>query len=329
MALATLTTGALTSMWLLCAILVGLALVWRLVRRAWRRQITKEEAILVTGCDSGFGLAIAKALAERTEATVFAGYVTDAGRAQLDSFGDRVKPLRLDVTQQTEVAAAFQALSQSGKTLWGVVNNAGIGCYGYAEGLAMERFEQNLNVNVLGSIRVTKLALPLLRKSQGRLVTMGSVGGRMGVAFGSAYVPTKAAQGAFQDCVRQEVHRFGVRCSLIEPGFFKTGMLHRAAEIGKEASAPPTNGKKHECPIEAAYGSFSERMKRTEGSVLAFEQLNGGEQGVERVVNAVLDALTTVCPRTHYLVGVDANIAGRVGPCIPSWIIDLLQTYVI
>mmetsp|Transcript_70919 Transcript_70919/g.140718 ORF Transcript_70919/g.140718 Transcript_70919/m.140718 type:complete len:318 (+) Transcript_70919:52-1005(+) len=317
-------------MWLLCAIVVGLALLWRLVRRAWRRQITKEEAILVTGCDSGFGLSIAKALVERTEATVFAGYVTDAGRSKLEGFGERVKPLKLDVTQQADVEAAFQALSQSGKTLWGVVNNAGIGCYGYAEALAIERFEQNLNVNVLGSIRVTKLALPLLRKSKGRLVTMGSIGGRMGVAFGSAYVPTKAAQGAFQDCVRQEVHRFGVRCSLIEPGFFRTGMLHRAAEIGKEACfAPPTNGKKHECPVEAAYGSYAERMKRTEGAVLAFEHLNGGEQGVERVINAVLDALSTVSPRTHYLVGLDANIMGRVMPCIPSWIIDLLQTYVI
>ena len=134
MPLTPLAVAILPSMWLLCAILVGLAvilvglaLLWGFVRRAWHRQITEEEAILVTGCDSGFGLDIAKALAERTEATVFAGYVTDAGRAQLDSFGDRVKPLRLDVTQQTEVAAAFQALSQSGKTLWGVVNNAGIG----------------------------------------------------------------------------------------------------------------------------------------------------------------------------------------------------------
>merc|ERR1719325_214018 len=117
-------SAAVPSMWLLSVIFAGLVLLWRLARRAWRRQITQDEAILVTGCDSGFGLNIAKALAERTEATVFAGYVTDAGRAQLDSFGERVKPLRLDVTQQTEVAAAFEALSQSGKTLWGVVNNA-------------------------------------------------------------------------------------------------------------------------------------------------------------------------------------------------------------
>lgn len=99
--------------------LVGLALLWRLVRRAWRRQITKEEAILVTGCDSGFGLNIAKALAERTEAMVFAGYVTEAGRATLEGFGERVKPLRLDVTQQAEVAAAFQTLNQSGKKTMG------------------------------------------------------------------------------------------------------------------------------------------------------------------------------------------------------------------
>merc|ERR1740123_596233 len=106
----------------------------------------------------------------------------------------------------------------------------------------MDRYEQNLNVNLLGSIRVTKSALPLLRQSRGRLVTMGSLGCRMPSAFGSAYLPTKAGLATFQDCVRQEVYRFGVRCSLVEPGFFATGMLQKAAQIGEEASGEPRNG---------------------------------------------------------------------------------------
>merc|ERR1719401_3081306 len=106
----------------------------------------------------------------------------------------------------------------------------------------MDCYEKIVNINLLGVIRVTKRALPFLRRSKGRLVTMGSLGCRMPSAFGSAYLPSKAGVATFQDCVRQEMYRFGVRCSLVEPGFFATGMLHRSAEIGKAACGATGSG---------------------------------------------------------------------------------------
>eukprot|EP00928_Gymnodinium_smaydae_P042098 TRINITY_DN28402_c0_g1_i1.p1 TRINITY_DN28402_c0_g1~~TRINITY_DN28402_c0_g1_i1.p1 ORF type:complete len:338 (-),score=79.71 TRINITY_DN28402_c0_g1_i1:38-970(-) len=308
--------------WASFAALLAAYWCWLALRRRLRRTLDASTAVLVTGCDSGFGLAIVKALLKRTDASVVAGAVTEEGLARLRALDKRVIAVKMDVTSDGDVDSAFEALEKSGKTLAGVVNNAGIGVYGWAEALALERYAANIQINLLGVIRVTKKALPLLRQSKGRLVTMGSLGGRVPSAFGSAYVPTKAAVASFQDCVRQEVYRFGVRCSLVEPGFFATGMLHRAAATG-------TSDCEERKSILAAYGSYAEKMKRTEASVVAAERLNGGERGAERVVDAVLDALLAHFPRTRYLCGLDANLLARVAPFIPDFAWDLLQTYVL
>jgi len=252
---------------------VGILLfvIWRIARPYWRRRPTENEAILVTGCDSGFGFHIAKALVEATDAAVFAGYVTQEGATQLKALGPRVHAIALNVTSDSEVDAAFEAIEKSGKVLMGVVNNAGIGSYGFAEGISMDCYEKIISINLVGVIRVTKRALPFLRRSKGRLVTMGSLGCRMPSAFGSAYIPTKAAVACYQDCVRQETWKFGMRCSLVEPGFFATGMLHRSAVIGESAM------KDADDSLKAAYGSYADKMKRSEGSVKLVEKLNGGE----------------------------------------------------
>jgi len=308
--------------------LAAVPLLWTAVRRRWRRALTAGDVVVVTGCDSGFGYDIVRGLLARTGAVVVAGAITQPGLDRLRALGGRVIAVQLDVTKDSDVQAAFAEVQQSGKSLAGVVNNAGIGCYGWAEALALERYQANIQVNLMGVIRVTKQALPFLRRSKGRLVTIGSLGGRVPSAFGSAYVPTKAAVASFQDCVRQEVFRFGIRCSLVEPGFFATGMLHRSAALGQAASAS-SQGSGEAPEVVAAYGSYAEKMKATEGAVKAAERLNGGEQGPGRVVDAVLDALTTAFPRTRYLVGVDANLLGRLGWFVPDFLWDLGQTYLI
>lgn len=299
-----------------------LALLSKWLSQRWRHVLSKDEVVLVTGCDSGFGLAIVHALRDNTNVSIFAGYITEDGGIMLAALGPRVIAVPMDVTKDDEVAAAFASVEASGKPLRGVVSNAGIGCYGWCEQLAMERFERNVHVNLLGTIRVTKSALPLLRECKGRLVTIGSLGGRIPAAFSSAYIPTKAAVASFQDCVRQEVHRFGVRCSLVEPGFFATGMFQRSAAIGAQSSA--TEGSASKC-----YDPYAVKLKRTEKNVLICEWLNGEQAGVRRVTDVVLDALTAGSPRAQYLVGCDAHILGFVGPFIPSWILDLVQTYLI
>lgn len=305
--------------------IIGFVL-WRALRARWRLKLTDDNAILVTGCDSGFGYHIVKTLLASTSAQIVAGYITEEGKKSLAAMGSRVTAVKLDVTSDADVEAVFESISKSGKVLWGVVNNAGIGAYGWVEGLTMDCYEKILMINYLGTLRVTKRALPTLRINKGRLVCMGSLGCRVPSAFGSAYLPTKAALASFQDCLRQEVWRFGMRCSLVEPGFFATGMLHRSADIGDIATS---SSQSSSGDLTSVYGSWKEKMKRTEASVIAAEKANGGEKGVERVTAAVLDALTTMSPKSRYLIGLDANLLGRVGPFIPDWVMDLAQTYLV
>lgn len=300
--------------------------LWRILRARWCLKLADDKVILVTGCDSGFGFHIVKSLLASTSAHIVAGYITEDGKKALVELGSRVIAVKLDVTNDTDIEAAFDVVSKSGKVLWAVVNNAGIGCYGWVEGLTMDCYEKIFNINYLGTLRVTKRALPILRKNKGRLVCMGSLGCRVPSAFGSAYLPTKAALASFQDCLRQEVWRFGMRCSLVEPGFFATGMLHRSADIGDTASSKEQTSSGD---LTSIYGSWKEKMQRTEASVIAAEKANGGEKGVARVTNAVLDALTTVSPKSRYLIGLDANALGRIGWFIPDWVMDLVQTYLV
>lgn len=313
--------------WLmLIVVLIALNVLWRFLRKRWRRALTQSEAVLVTGCDSGFGFTIVKELLEQTEVMIFAGYITEDGRKSLAKLGSRVTPLQLDVTSNEEAQDAFAAIAKSGVALRGVVNNAALGCYGHCELLSLERFEKNIQVNYLGAIRITKLALPMIRANKGRFVFVSSLGAHFPSAFGSAYVPTKAGMNHFQDCLRQEMYRFGVKCSAVTPGFFATGLLHRAATLGESSSAKPKNETED---LSEVYEPYAEKMKRTEGSVRMSEKLNGGEHGCTYVADAVIDALSTIFPKAYYICGVDANILVRVAPFLPCWVVDLLQTYII
>lgn len=312
-----------------CLALGGLLLcLWTVLRPRWRRLLLAEDIVLVTGCDSGVGLAIVEALLKSTKATVCAGCITQEGLGRLSALGPRVLACMMDVTKDEDVTKTFEAVAASGKTLRGVVNNAGIGCYGICEGLDIEVYKRIMEVNFIGAVRVTKASLPLLRASKGRLISIGSVGGRMPSAFGSAYLPTKAAMANFHDCVRQEMFRFGVRCSLLEIGFIDTGMLQRSALRGQGSCT--AEALREESEVSQAYGgSFTKKMAAVEGHVRASEGLNGGSTGVAFAAAAALDALETVCPKSNYLVGIDAKFIGCMGPMIPCWIIDYAQTFLV
>ena len=93
---------------------------------------------------------------------------------------------------------------------------------------------------------------------------MGSIGGHAPSAFGSAYLSTKAAMMSFSQCLRQEVHRFGVRVSLVEPGFFRTELLKRGASNGATGEASARNGE-----LSVAYGDYAAKMGATTGAVQA------------------------------------------------------------
>jgi len=313
-----------------------------------RRALAEGAGVIVTGCDCGFGKRIALDLHAKG-ATVFAGCISEesatklraeaasavaaasgsGGRAESKGPDRRMRTLILDVSKDEDVAAAVAAVKESKVPLYALVNNAGISAFGFAEGVPVATTQKNAEVNFLGTVRMTKAFLPLLRRSSasgsadgafygpGRIVNMGSIGTRMPSAFGSAYLPTKAAMVSYGDCVRQEVHRFGVKVCLVEPGFFATSLLENASQRGAVVAASTAG------TTPQGYPDFATKMAKMSEPILLFEKLNG-DIGV--VTGRVLDAIETRFPLPRYTVGYDALLIRHLLCHAPAWLVDTVQT---
>lgn len=308
--------------WLLLAVAgIGaasfLCLAWKFVRSLLRESL-ENEAVVITGCDSGLGFAIVQRLVlER--AVVFATCLTPAGLQKCKALGSCVIPCHVDITSDEDVARLMATVETELKNrrikLRGLVNNAGLGNYGFAEALDLKRFETLLQVNCLGTVRVTKAFLPLLRaRGPGaRLITMGSLSDRLPAGFGSAYVPTKAYVCWFTESVAAEVRRFGVRTAVIEPGFIATELLDAAQAGGALASEGMCES------VRAAYGDFAPMMAELRKAVMICERLNGGKRsGSDWVADSTVDALSSLWPRSRYLVGYETKLLMWL-PRIPGW----------
>src|SRR5215469_8745133 len=126
------------------------------------------KSVLVTGASTGIGRACALRL-DRLGHRVYAGVRTQEHAKQLSELGsDRLVPLLLDVTNQAQIEDAAARIGQDGDGLAGVVNNAGIGLTGPIEYLPVDTWRQQLDVNVIGQVAVTKAMLPLIRSGSGR-----------------------------------------------------------------------------------------------------------------------------------------------------------------
>jgi NAD(P)-dependent dehydrogenase (short-subunit alcohol dehydrogenase family) len=252
---------------------------------------------VVTGASSGIGRACALRLA-RNGSRVFAGYRKDADAASLaaEATGE-LEPVRLDVTDDAQIAAAATRVAEvvGGEGLWGLVNNAGIPIVGPVEYLPLDDLRRELEVNVVGQIAVTQALLPSLRRAQGRVLNMTSVGGRVATPFMGAYHASKFGLEGISDSLRRELAGVGVDVCLIEPGSIATAIWDR----GREHAA----GVISTMPAEAAdaYGADVEAALDT--------ATRTGERGMDpdRVARVVERALTARRPRARYVVGADAR----------------------
>ncbi|KAH7939193.1 hypothetical protein HPB52_008135 [Rhipicephalus sanguineus] len=182
------------------------------------------KAVLITGCDTGFGNRLAKRLS-RCRFLVFAGClkIDSAGAEELKSLSN-VKVLELDVTKQEQVDDALDSVKEhlGNRVLWAVVTNAGIGSCGLLEWLTMETVANVFDVNVFGGLRVIKKFLPLLRKSSGRVVAIASPFGHFTNPMIVPYCMSKHAVVSMMDGLRVECHGSGVDFVTVEPSAYLT-----------------------------------------------------------------------------------------------------------
>jgi len=194
--------------------------------------------IIVTGASSGFGLMTAKALAHAGH-TVYASMRDVAGKnaAQVASIADYAKAngvdlrtVELDVQSEPSAAAAIATVVRDHGHLDVVVHNAGHMSYGPAEAFTPEQFAQLYDINVLGTQRVNRAALPQLRKQgRGLLVWVSSSSSRGGTPpYLAPYFAAKAGMDALAVSYAGELARWGIETSIVVPGAFTKGTNHFA-----------------------------------------------------------------------------------------------------
>jgi NAD(P)-dependent dehydrogenase (short-subunit alcohol dehydrogenase family) len=276
-------------------------------------------SVVITGTSTGIGWGCTKILIENGF-RVF-GSVRKAGDAERLTleFGDNFVPLVFDVTDEAAVnAAADQVRAElAGETLFGLVNNAGIAVFGPLIGLPIGDFRRQIEVNLVGMVIATKAFAPLvgtypqLKGRPGRIINIGSVGGRMALPFGAPYNASKFAVEGLSESLRRELLPFGIDVIVIGPGAVKTEIWAK----GEQIDTTPYVNTLYEVPLEK------------------LRELARGEakKGLppERIGEAVLRALTAPKPKVRYAVSpqpvldfmlrtlpkrlVDRLIAGQLG----------------
>jgi NAD(P)-dependent dehydrogenase (short-subunit alcohol dehydrogenase family) len=240
---------------------------------------------------------------------VFAGVRTQSAAESLRrAASDRLVPVMLDVTDAEAIDAALASIESAldGRGLVGVVNNAGVAHGGPIEYLPIEEWRTQLDVNVIGQVAVTKATMPLVRRGRGRIVFIGSVGGRVGTPLLGPYAASKFALEGIAESLRHELRPFGVRIVLVEPGAVKTDIWDKGRRYADEMEQI--------LPAEATalYGDAIAGLRRS------MEQQDRSGIPPEQVAHVVARALFAARPRARYLVGRDAQAAGLIARLLPD-----------
>lgn len=187
---------------------------------------TSPKTWLVTGAARGLGAAIAQAALDAGDHVVVTGRRREALVQTFGADSETLLSLALDVTDAAQIAAAVEtAVARFGR-IDVLVNNAGYGHLGLFEETRPEDARVQFDTNVFGLFDMTRAVLPVMRAQRsGHVFNISSIGGLLGGESGSIYCASKFAVEGFTESVAAEVRPFGVRMTIVEPGFFRTDFL--------------------------------------------------------------------------------------------------------
>ena len=173
---------------------------------------------IVTGGGRGLGRSMVHALAGAGANVMAAMHINDNLEEDTKDLPGQVKSMVTDIRDPSNCARiVHDTISEFGK-LDVLVNNAGYGSYGAVEDISIEEARRQFEVNVFGLAQMTNAVLPTMRAQRsGRIIHIGSVGGKLWSLLGGWYQATKFALEGFSDCTRNELRPFGIDVVLIEP----------------------------------------------------------------------------------------------------------------
>jgi NAD(P)-dependent dehydrogenase (short-subunit alcohol dehydrogenase family) len=239
--------------------------------------------LLVTGTSSGIGLATAVAAAGagyRTVATVRQPDRADALRTAARVAGVDLDIRGLDVTDPAAPARCIEEIVAAHGQLDAVINNAGAAHIGTLETDDMDGIRAAMEVNFFGVLAVSRAALPHLRATRGRLITVTSVGGVIGQPFNEAYCAAKFAVEGYMESLAPVAAQLGVTVAVVEPGAVTSSFI---ANAGLDPEAAIATAGPYG-PALAAY------IARAVGGAAT------GAQTPQEAAAAVLDVLTAEHP---------------------------------
>jgi NAD(P)-dependent dehydrogenase (short-subunit alcohol dehydrogenase family) len=197
-------------------------------REEARMANLENQVVMITGCSSGIGRALAGAFSTSGHRVVATARNIEAVE---DLVGDGVLALELDVCDEGTIAAAVGDAMASFGRVDIVVNNAGYALIGPMAELAPEELRKQLETNVVGVVSVTRAVVPqMAERRHGRIVNIGSVSGLTATPFAGAYCGSKAAVHLMSDAMRMELAPFGIRVVTVQPGAIESHFGKRAAE---------------------------------------------------------------------------------------------------
>ena len=263
--------------------------------------------VLITGTSSGIGRACAEEMAGRGW-RVLAGVRREEDGEEVRALSpDLIEPVLLDVTDLDAIAALPERV---GGSLDALVNNAGMANAGPLEHLPLDEVKHQLDVMLLAPFALTKAMIPALRASRGRVVMIGSIGGRTSLPFMGPYNAAKAGIDGFASSLRQELAPFGVHVALVEPGAIKTRIWQKGIDAGQ---------KLRESLPDEAERDYGDRIEKMAGAAAESER-----RGVppSKVAAVVAHALTADKPKTRYLIGIDARVQAGLRAALPDRALD-------
>ncbi|XP_068266494.1 retinol dehydrogenase 5 [Nyctibius grandis] len=297
------------------------ALAWALgwlVRDRRTLPCVTDKHVFITGCDTGFGNLLARRLAQRGYRVLAACLTQDGAESLERGCTGHLRTTLLDVTRPDSVrrAAEWVRAEVGEKGLFGLVNNAGVANpIGPTEWMVAEDYRRVVAVNALGAIEVTLALLPLLKRARGRVVNVSSVLGRLS-ANGGGYCVSKFCVEAFSDSLRRDMYHFGVKVSIVEPGFFRTAVTNLEGIEGAlrqrwERLAPDTR---------LSYGEdFFDKYLRVQRLIMNIVC----DTDLGKVTACMEHALGARHPRTRYSAGWDAKLLWLPASYLPACLVDL------
>lgn len=260
--------------------------------------MSNSAAVFITGTSSGIGRACALGL-DREGYRVFAGVRrAEDGEGLKREASERLVPVIADIVDPEQVDTAAKSVTRhlGDLPLAALINNAGISVNGPLEIIPIDELRRQLEVNIVAQVRVTQKFLPLLRKSKGRIINIGSTAGFLAVPMLGPYSASKYGMEAVADVLRRELAPWNIKVALIQPGSIATPIWAKGKKEGRQFVA---SASKEDLDL---YGSIIDRtMKLVEKSEKEADP-------PDVVLRAVLHALIAKRPRTRYLVGKNSRM---------------------